>query len=248
MTGAAIMPRSAMLLAAGLGKRMRPLTDSIPKPMVPFMGRPLIDHALDRLAEAGVKRAVVNLHYFPNQIRNHLANRTDIEIVYSDEPELLETGGGVKKALPLLGDAPFFAVNSDAIWLNGGTDTLGRLAELWNSERMDALLLLQSTVDAHGYHGPGDFTADPDGRVARRAESEVTPWLFAGVEIIDPKAFADTPDGPFSLNVIFDRTLRAGRLYGMVHDGEWFHIGSPEGLAEAETFMNDPYPGDKKRT
>ncbi len=240
-------PKTAMVLSAGLGKRMRPLTDDRPKPMVPFMGRPLIDHALDRLADAGVERAVVNLHYKGEMIREHLAGRDDLEIVFSEEPVLLETGGGVGNALKLLGDDPFYVVNSDAVWLNGGTDALGRLAGLWDGARMDALLMLHATVDAYGYDGPGDFNADTLGRLTRRPEGEISPWLFAGVEIVDPAVFAGTPEGPFSLNVVFDRAMERERLYGMRHDGEWFHIGTPAGLAEAEEFMDDPYPGDRKR-
>jgi N-acetyl-alpha-D-muramate 1-phosphate uridylyltransferase len=239
--------RTAMILSAGFGKRMRPLTDSTPKPLLKIDGTPLLGHIFDRLAAAGVERAVVNVHYLGEQIRDYLADETRIDITLIEEPEILETGGGVKNAMSDLGTDPFYCINADAFWLNGYEDTLMRLAREWRDERMDGILLLQSTVDGHGYSGMGDFIAEPDGRLRRRPLTEVAPWLFAGVQILHPRLFNDAPDGPFSLNLLYDRALEAERLYGIVHDGEWFHIGTPAGLDEAETFLSDPFPGEKKR-
>lgn len=243
----AAMPNKAMVLAAGRGIRMRPITERTPKPMIRLDGRPLIDYALDRLGGAGVEEAVVNTHHLAEQIERHLAKRAAPKVTFSREDELLETGGGVKKALALLGTEPFIAVNADAFWLNGPTDALGRMAEIWDPERMDGLLLLHSTVEAYGYRGNGDFNCEPCGQLTRRPELEVAPWLFAGIQFLKPEAFEDTPDGAFSLNLIYDRLLEAERLFGIVHDGEWFHIGTPDGLAEAEAFLQEPYPGQRRR-
>ena len=240
-------PTTAMVLAAGYGKRMRPMTDTMPKPMVPLNGKPLIGHVIDRLVRTGVTRAVVNLHYLGEQIRNYLKSEDRLEIIFSEEIDLLETGGGIKNAMTELGTEPFYAVNSDAFWLDGYEDTLVRLAREWKDDTMDGLLLLQSTVESHGYEGTGDFVADPLGRLKRRPQSEVAAWLFAGVQILHPRLFNDSPDGAWSLNVVFDKALEADRLYGVIHDGEWFHIGTPDGLAEAEAFLDQPYAGDRKR-
>ena len=241
------MPNQAMVLAAGKGLRMRPITDKTPKPMIPINGRPLVDHALDRLTDAGVEKAVVNTHYLGEQIERHLASRTTPTISFSPEQDLLETGGGVKKALPLLGREPFIVANSDAFWLNGPTDALARMAAAWDAEQMDALLLLHSTVEAYGYTGRGDFNCTANGLLSRRQEMEVVPWLFSGIQILKPEVFADTPDGAFSLNHVYDQLLDAERLYGVVHDGEWFHIGTPDGLAEAEAYLNVRYAGIRHR-
>lgn len=238
---------TAMVLAAGFGKRMRPLTDNTPKPMLPLSEKPLIGHIMDRLVHAGVKRAVVNLHYLGDQIRTYLADEKRLDILFTEEPEILETGGGVKNAMTELGTSPFYCINSDAFWLDGFEDTLGRLAGIWDADKMDALLLLHSTVDGHGYTGVGDFLADADGVLTRRPESEVVPWLFTGIQILSPALFQDAPEGAYSLNVLYDRAMGAERLYGIVHDGEWFHIGTPDGLAYADEFLNTPYPGEKKR-
>lgn len=238
---------TAMVLAAGFGKRMRPLTDTMPKPMVPLAGKPLIGHIMDRLAAAGVARAVINLHYLGDVIRDYLADEERLEIVFTDEAEILETGGGIVNAMPELGTHPFYSVNADAYWLDGYEDTLSRLAAIWDEDKMDGLLLLHSTVDAHGYDGVGDFLADADGKLTRRPESEVVPWLYAGVQILHPRLFDGAPDGAFSLNLLYDRAIETERLYGVVHDGEWFHIGTPQALSDAETFLDDPYPGEKKR-
>ena len=242
-----IAPKRAMVLAAGLGLRMRPITDKTPKPLVKVGGRTLLDHCLDRLIAAGVEMVVVNTHHLADQIDNHLKSRGDVEIVVSHETELLDTGGGVKKALPELGSDAFYVVNADVLWLNGPIDALKRLADEWRDDTMDALLLLHSTVEAYGYSGRGDFIIDPVGKLARRPEREVAPYVFTGIEILHPRALSNTPDGPFSLNVVFDRAIRSDRLYGIVHDGEWFDIGTPHGLEQAETYMMQRFPGIRRR-
>jgi MurNAc alpha-1-phosphate uridylyltransferase len=226
-------PISGMVLAAGLGLRMRPITERLPKPLVPLVGRPLIDHVLERFAAAGVARAVVNAHHLAPLLERHLAGRQAPTVAISHEGELLETGGGVLKALPLLDDF-FYVVNSDIFWLDGKTPALLRLAQAFDPERHDALLLLQRTVSAVGYDGPGDFMLDPLGRLRRRGEREVAPHLFAGVQILAKRLFAGVAPGKFSLNPLYDRAIAAGRLAAIVHDGEWYHIGTPEGLALAE--------------
>ncbi len=213
------MPKRAMVLAAGKGLRMRPITDKTPKPMIPINGRPLIDHVLERLVDAGIIETVVNTHHLAIQIERYLAGRDRPKVIFSNEEVLLETGGGVKNALLQLGEKPFFAVNSDAFWLNGPTDALQRLAEIWDDDKMDGLLLLHSTVDAYGYTGMGDFNCDASGQLTRRPEMEVAPWLFTGIQILKPESMAGTPDGPFSLNLVYDRLLEEERLYGVVHDG-----------------------------
>ncbi len=204
--------------------------------------RSLLDRALDRIVEAGVETAVVNTHHFAGKVERHLRRRTSPKIILSNEETLLETGGGVTRALPHLGDGPFYVVNSDAFWLNGTSSALGRLANAWDGEHMDALLLLHFTADAFGYDGDGDFLVDALGALTRRPEREVSPYLFTGIQILHPRLFEGAPEGPFSLNVLYDRAMEAGRLHGIVHDGEWFHIGTPEGLAEAEEYMRERYP------
>ncbi|MFD1624917.1 nucleotidyltransferase family protein [Azospirillum griseum] len=232
------VPTTAMVLAAGLGLRMRPLTLDRPKPLIPILGKPLLDHALDRLADAGVERAVVNNHYLGGMIVDHLADRRTPAIVHSPEDRQLETGGGIKQALPLLGTAPILTVNADILWLDGPTPALRRLARFWDPERMDALLLMMATTKSAGYDGPGDYHMDPLGRLTRRAERELAPFVFAGVQIVKPELFArDTPDGAFSTNRIWDRAQEAGRLYGIAHDGLWYHIGTPDGLTECEELL-----------
>ncbi len=226
-------PQSAMVLAAGLGLRMRPLTDERPKPLVPVAGRALIDHVLDRLVDVGVRRAVVNLHYKAEMIERHLGGRRDIAIEFSREEKLLDTGGGVKKALPLL-DEMFFVVNSDVIWLNGRTAALMRLTRAFNPEKRDAQLLLQRTTSALGYDGQGDFMLDPAGFLRRRSEREIAPYLFAGIQILHRRLFDRVPEGAFSLNRLWDTAIAAGRIKALVHDGEWFHVGTRSGLAATE--------------
>lgn len=228
---------TAMILAAGFGTRLRPITDHTPKPLVPLAGRALIDHALDRLAAAGVKRVVVNTHYKAELMAAHLQARTDVAVTLSHEATLLETGGGVKNALPLLDEA-FYVVNADVFWLDSKTSALQRLARAWDPQRLDALLLMQRTVTAIGYEGLGDFMVDPLGRVRRRAESEVAPHLFAGVEILSRRFFAGAPEGAFSLHPLWSRAIAAGRLEALIHDGEWFHVGTPRGLAASEARLN----------
>ena len=224
-----------MVLAAGLGTRMRPLTDRIPKPLVPVSGKPLIDHVLDRLADAGVARAVVNVHYMADQIEQHLAYRTRPQIVISDERGLLlGTGGGVARALPQLGHAPFFHINSDTIWIDGVQPNLARLAETFEPDTMDALLLLAPTAGSIGYAGRGDFAMAPDGRLNKRAEQEVAPFVYAGAAILSPALFNGAPTGDFSLTALFDRAAEAGRLHGLRLEGLWMHVGTPEAVAAAE--------------
>jgi MurNAc alpha-1-phosphate uridylyltransferase len=236
------VPRAAMVLAAGLGKRMRPLTDSLPKPLLPVSGRTLLDRVLDRFEEAGIERVVINLHYFPDVMETHLKTRRQPPIDLSPEPVLLETGGGVKNALPRLGTAPFYVANSDILWLDGMTPALLRLARAWNDATMDALLLLQPAVSSIGYDGSGDYFADPLGRLRYRKALELAPFIFAGVQIIHPRLFATAPDGPFSLKRLWDTAEAAGRLWGVRHDGLWFHVGTPQGLAETEAILGPPRP------
>ena len=226
---------TAMVLAAGLGQRMRPITDRCPKPLVRVGGRTMLDHALARLRDAGIARAVVNVHHLADQIEMHLATVTDPAITVSDERDaLLETGGGVKRALPSLGPA-FPVMNSDSLWTESGPSNLGRMLETWNPDRTDALLLL-APRESLGYDGKGDFTRDDDdGRLQRRPPGGQAPWVYAGVAILKAESFAATPDGAFSLNLIFDRALAAGRLHGLVLDGEWLHVGTPDAIAAAES-------------
>lgn len=224
-----------MVLAAGLGTRMRPHSGTIPKPLVQVGGKPLLDHVLDKLDRAGVARAVVNVHYLADQIEAHLAERKRPAIVISDERgELLDTGGGIAKALPLFGDAPFFLVNSDTIWIDGVKPNLARLAASFDPARMDALLLLASTSNSTGYTGRGDFLMTPDGKLIRRGEREVAPFVYAGAAILSPALFRDAPAGPFSLTRLFGTAAEAERLYGLRLEGVWMHVGTPEAIAAAE--------------
>ncbi len=224
-----------MVLSAGLGTRMRPLTERMPKPLVEVGGKPLIDHVLDRLAEANVERAVVNVHHFAEQLERHLAARTKPKITISDERGvLLGTGGAVVKALPELGEAPFFHVNSDSIWIDGVKPNLARLAETFDPAAMDALLLLAPTTGSIGYAGRGDFAFAADGRLTRRAERAVAPFVFAGAAILAPALFKDTPQGEFPLTLLFDRAAEQGRLYGLRLEGLWMHVGTPDAIALAE--------------
>ena len=224
-----------MVLAAGLGTRMRPLTDSIPKPLVKVSGKPLIDHVLDRLEEAGVEHAVVNVHHLADQMQEHLARRRRPQIVISNERGLLlGTGGGVKKALPELGDAPFFHINSDSVWIDGVKPNLARLAEGFEPAAMDALLLLAPVAGSVGYSGRGDFAMAPDGTLRKRGEQEVVPFVYAGAAILTPALFKDTPEGNLSLTALFERAAQAHRLHGLRLDGLWMHVGTPEAIAEAE--------------
>jgi N-acetyl-alpha-D-muramate 1-phosphate uridylyltransferase len=226
---------TAMVLAAGLGKRMRPVTDTIPKPLVKIGGRTMLDQALDRLAEAGIETAVVNVHYLPDLIEKHLESRTKPRVAISDErAELLETGGGIVKALPLLGGAPFLVLNSDSLWIEGPQSNLARMIRSWKPEEMDILLLLAASATSFGYDGFGDFAMDSNGRLRRRREREVTPFVYAGVAIMKPELFTGAPGGAFSLNRLFDRAIEAGRLFGLRLDGQWLHVGTPASIQAAE--------------
>lgn len=227
-------PRRAIVLSAGLGLRMRPITEHLPKPLVAVAGRTLLDRCLDRLSAADVDQVVVNTFHLAEQIERHLATRTRPRIVISRESELLDTGGGVAKALPHLRPGPFYAVNSDALWLDGTQDTLRRLAETWRDDAMDALLLLQIVERAVGYEGPGDFSLAPDGRLSRRSEGGHAPFLYVGVQILSPRLFGRARVAKFSLNRLYDQAAAAGRLFGLVHEGAFFHVGTPEALESAE--------------
>ncbi|MBO9517276.1 MAG: nucleotidyltransferase family protein [Porphyrobacter sp.] len=228
---------SAIVLAAGLGTRMRPLTNDRPKPMVEVAGKPLIDHALDRLAEAGVARAVVNVHYFPETIEKHLAGRREPAVSFSDERDvLLETGGGLVKAQGLLSD-PFFCVNSDNVWLDGPVNAFAELSRVWDPARMDALLLLVSHTRASNYRGKGDFHMDGTGRLSRRRSGRIAPFIYTGVQLISKRLLRDAPEGPFSTNVLWSRAIDEGRLFGMAFTGEWFEVGDPEAIAPTEAAL-----------
>jgi len=226
-------PASAMVLAAGLGTRMRPLTDRLPKPLVPVLGRPLIDYALDRFEAAQYESVVVNAHYKGEMLAEHLAKRPRPRTILSQEDELLETGGGVRRALPLLGER-FFAVNSDVLWLDGTQSALRRLEASWSEDDADILLLLQRTTTAFGYDGSGDYFLDPLGVPRRRRGEPVAPYVFSGVQILHRRIFEGVTETRFSLNRLYDRAEEAGRLRAIAHDGLWYHIGTPAGLADAE--------------
>jgi len=231
-------PRSAMVLAAGLGKRMRPLTDHRPKPLISVAGIPLIDRGLDQLAAANIDRAVVNVHYLAALIETHLAARRKPEILISDERQaLLETGGGMAKALPLLGDEPFVLLNSDSFWQDVGEPSLQSLIDRWDDVRMDILLLLADPVTSIGFDGAGDFHLDAAGRLSRRSDDRQTAWVYTGVAIVHPRCFADAPDGAFSFNLQFDAAISRGRLFGQVLDGTWYHVGTPAAISEAEAAL-----------
>lgn len=230
----------AMIMAAGMGNRMRPLTDKMPKPLVPFLGKPLIDHALDKLAAAGVSDVVVNLHYKAEMLEAHLKGRTRPRIQFSDERDkLLDTGGGLKKARPLLGEVPIFVMNSDTVWAEGMSPVLDRMKAFWDAEKMDALLMMAPAVTTIGECRRGDFTMDGLGRLTRRREAHVAPFMFAGVQIFHPRLLEGAPEGVFSTNLLWDKAAEEGRLFGLRLDGVWMHVGTPGDLAEAEVFMRD---------
>ena len=220
----------AMVLAAGRGVRMRPLTDNLPKALIRLRDQPLMDYARARLAGLNIEHIVVNTNYMAEKIQAHLAGV--MEVTLSPEEVLLETGGGVRNALPHLGDAPFMVINCDSIWIDGPSPALTRLAEAWDPARMDALLMMQSTERTIGYSGSGDYFLEPD-------DGEVAPFVFTGVQVLHPRLFEDTPAGPFSLNLLYDRAERAGRLAGLAHDGDWYHVGTPEDLARAELALSE---------
>jgi MurNAc alpha-1-phosphate uridylyltransferase len=229
-----------MVMAAGLGTRMRPLTDDRPKPLVMVAGKTLIDHALDRLVAAGVTMAVVNVHYKAEMLKEHLSKRNDIEIVISEEKDaLLGTGGGVVKALPYFKGEPFFIINSDTVWVENVGSALGRMIARWNPDEMDALLLLAAMVTALGFEGRGDFNMDGLGHLSRVPERRLSPFAYPGVQIVHPRLFDGAPAGGFSTNRMWDLAIERGRLYGIRLDGVWFHVGTPEAVREAEHFLND---------
>lgn len=227
--------RKAMILAAGLGTRMRPITDTLPKPLVKVDGTALIDHLIQPLAEAGVTEIVVNVHHLADLMERHLSQRATPRILISDERGgLLDSGGGVKKALAHFGAEPFFILNADSFWIDGPHPNLARMQEAWDPAAMDMLLLVAPTPAATGYDGRGDFFMSADGVLARRGEKLVAPFVYAGVIVTTAAMFADTPDGPFSLNLLFDRALAKGRLRGLRLDGHWLHVGTPEAIPLAE--------------
>lgn len=237
----AVVPTTAMVMAAGLGKRMRPLTATRPKPLITVAGRTLLDHTFDHLRAAGVKRAVVNVHYLADTLEGHLASIEGIDVAVSDErSELLETGGGLMKARPLLGDDPIYVVNSDNYWLDGPVDALSLLAQRWDPARMDVLLLLVPLARAHCHGGQGDFHIAADGRITgRRQRGRMAPFVYIGVQILNPAILVDAPDGPFSTMLFWERAIEAGRAFGVVHQGLWVDVGTPAAVARAEALRID---------
>mgnify|MGYP003676152183 FL=1 len=230
---------TAMLMAAGLGKRMRPLTATRPKPLVKVAGQPLMDHALDRLEAGGIRKGVVNVHYLADTVEAHLrARKGGAEFLISDErAKLLETGGGLVHAKPLLGDKPFVCANSDNLWIDGPQDTLALMQRHWDAERMDALLLLVPLARANCHSGPGDFHMDANGRLTRRKSAHVAPFVFTGVQILSPSLLVDPPSDVFSTNIFWSRAIAAGRLYGVSHQGLWFDVGTPQAIPVVEAML-----------
>jgi MurNAc alpha-1-phosphate uridylyltransferase len=234
------VPETAMVMAAGLGKRMRPLTATRPKPLIKVAGKALIDHVFDRLRAAGVRRAVVNVHYLADAVEAHLRSHVkDIEIVISDERgRLMETGGGLVQARELLGGKPFLVVNSDNLWLDGPTDAIRALAAAWDDARMDALLLMVPLARANNHGGQGDFHLDAHGRITGwRKSGRVAPFVYTGVQILSPRVIADWPEGPFSTRLFWERAIDAGRAYGLVHQGLWFDVGTPPAIKATEAML-----------
>ncbi len=233
------VPKTAMVFAAGLGMRMRPITETLPKPLITVRGRTLIDHCLDRLAESGVERAIVNVHWLADQIEAHLAKRRAPKIVISDErSKLLDQGGGIKRALPLIGDDPFLICNTDAFWIEGPRSNIARLARTFDSDAMDILLLVAAGAGAVGVDWPGDFAMTHDGRLAPREPRRVAPFVYTGVGIVKPRLFASETAEVFRLAPFFHAAAAKGRLYGVRLDGLWVHVGRPESIAEAETAID----------
>ena len=230
---------TAMVLAAGLGKRMRPLTATRPKPLVEVAGKPLLDHVLDRLRSAGIERVVVNVHYLADALEAHLRRMAgDLDVHVSDERGLLlETGGGVAKALPLIPEDSFLVVNSDNLWIDGPVDAIQLLADRWDDAQMDALLLLVPLARANCHRGQGDFHMDPLGRISRRRAARVAPFVFTGVQIVSKRLFTALPEGPFSFNLLWDRAIASGRAFGLVHQGLWFDVGAPPAIARTEAIL-----------
>ena len=227
----------AMVLAAGLGVRLRPLTETRPKPLLEVDGRPLIDHVLDRMQAGGVRSVAVNDFYLADQLESHLARRQNPAITVVREPELLGIGGGLANALPLLGPDCFLAANADTLWLDGPVPVFQRLAQTWDDHTMDALLLMVPTAKTVGEEGLGDFFLDPAGRAYTRDHGLVAPYYYAGLQVIHPRLFHGAPAGRFHMTRLWDQALEAGRLWGMVHDGPWFHVNTAEALAIAREMM-----------
>ena len=230
------VPDTAMVLAAGLGKRMRPLTATRPKPLVEVAGKTLMDHVLDRLRAAGVGKIVVNVHYLPEALEAHLKSRaSDFDVKISDErKQLLETGGGMAHALPQIGADPFLVVNSDNYWVDGPADTIHLLASLWRDDQMDALLLLVPLARAGNHGGQGDFHMEADGRLVRREKAKVAPFVYTGIQMVSKRLLRDAPEGPFSTNILWDRAIAEGRCFGAVHQGLWFDVGNPAAIKATE--------------
>ncbi len=237
------LPASAMVMAAGLGKRMRPLTATRPKPLIEVAGRSLLDRALDRVSAAGIGHVVVNAHYFADQIEAAVKARATngtgpARISLSDERALLlETGGGITKALPLLQGPAFYTINADNMWIDGPVDTLRLLASRWDADQMDALLLLVPLARAHGYEGRGDFHMDGLGRLAPRAGMKLAPFVYSGLQIISRRLFEGEPIEPFTMWRAWHKALAGGRMYGLSHPGLWFHVGTPASIGETETLL-----------
>jgi len=235
------VPRTAMVLAAGLGKRMRPLTATRPKPLIAVANKVLLDHVLDRLRLAGVEKVVVNVHYLAEAVEAHLAKHSHgLEVAISDERSLLlETGGGLVKAAPLIDCDPFLVVNSDNLWVDGPADTLRLLASHWNGDRMDALLLLVPHARAENHRGMGDFHMDRSGRLRRRERSHVAPFVYTGIQMVAKRLLRDAPEGAFSTNILWDRAIEEGRCFGAVHQGLWFDVGTPQAIKATELILED---------
>ena len=228
----------AMIMAAGFGTRMRPLTNTIPKPLVKVQGRALIDHVMDRLVAAGVKTIVVNIHYMGDQIKAHVEKRKDVEIIISDETDtILDSGGGIFKALPHFKGEPFYHANADTVWVEGASHALDRLKAAWNPDEMDALMLLASTVTTVCYDGRGDFMMDADGRLSRVPEGRISPFVWMSMEILHPRLFDGMQPGKFSINPLWDKAIAKGRLFGQRLDGVWMHIDRPEAVKQSEEYL-----------
>jgi N-acetyl-alpha-D-muramate 1-phosphate uridylyltransferase len=244
-----VQPHTAMVLAAGLGQRMRPLTERTAKPLLPLGGRALLDHALDRLAEIGVTTAVVNGFWHADRVEAHLAARAAAGLpprtIFQHEAALLETGGGVRAALDMLGPDAFYVVNGDSFWLDGPLPALTRLAESFDAT-VDGVLLVHRTFQVQGDVGLGDFVVDQLGGLRRRREREVAPYIYAGVQLITPTLLDGTPEGAFSMNLAWDRAIAAGRLRAVVHEGLWLHLSTPADLSDAETILQARLTGESR--
>lgn len=239
MNGDAVPVQTAMVMAAGLGKRMRPLTATRPKPLVPVAGRALIDHCFERIADAGIGHVLVNVHYLADALEAHLrGGKWPFEIEVSDErAQLLETGGGLVKAAPLFRGDPVLCANSDNIWTDGPTNAITLLRQRWDNDQMDALLLLVPQARATGHGGQGDFHMDKLGRLSRRSAGRVAPFVFTGVQLLSQRLLRDAPSGPFSTNILWNRAIAEGRLFGLSHIGQWFDVGTPQAIPKVEAAL-----------